>query len=342
MDSPQYSLANGLEMSIVSHCPETRRLLMILGMGLETMGDHGEFIVPSDAMEGVDAAGVAYLEEHVSYRMEAPVLSFFDTSNSVWRVMRKPDLPTGPYNTSDNNTVIRSSSGEEDHDATSSSSPAVEEVDMTKRCANHFLLYRNYWQKVKKQELAGYGNCEQSVIIGAWWKNEPDSVRKEWKKKYDDAARTFKTGHPDYVYKPRKAGEKKRRKSSRNNPKMSAQKKQRLTQFAASFKDETKKQLILPAPPATLSPAIEHHNSTLDTASVPQNPDPFMQNFTNDPASSSKEDYDLTYGIIDWNAIDLDLEKVNEENAPIDVSQLTEEEIANINDLVKRVSVFYQ
>ncbi|KAF1344745.1 high mobility group box domain-containing protein, partial [Delphinella strobiligena] len=69
----------------------------------------------------------------------------------------------------------------------------------------------------------GLHNNEISKIIGKMWRDEPESVKNEWKNKSENVKRQHLKDHPGYQYQPRKPSEKKRRMTKRKAASLAAQ-----------------------------------------------------------------------------------------------------------------------
>lgn len=89
-------------------------------------------------------------------------------------------------------------------------SPIVKEDTDSKRPPNAFILYSQEKRSETKQENPTLSNIEISRILGKMWKEVPNDIKMEYKKKAAMLQEEFKREHPDYAYK------KARRKKSLN------------------------------------------------------------------------------------------------------------------------------
>nr|AOY41710.1 MAT121 [Huntiella omanensis] len=79
------------------------------------------------------------------------------------------------------------------------------------RPPNAYILYRKERHHSVKDEFPGICNNEISRILGRRWKEESETVRAFYKEQSENYKQNFMNTHPDYQYRPRKAGEKKKR-----------------------------------------------------------------------------------------------------------------------------------
>nr|APB91653.1 putative mating type 1-2-1 protein [Knoxdaviesia capensis] len=79
------------------------------------------------------------------------------------------------------------------------------------RPPNAYILYRQDRHQALKNKNPSISNNEISRILGRSWKEEECSVRLHYKEKADLFKKEFLEDHPNYQYRPRRAGEKKRR-----------------------------------------------------------------------------------------------------------------------------------
>ncbi|KFA51512.1 hypothetical protein S40293_06325 [Stachybotrys chartarum IBT 40293] len=89
------------------------------------------------------------------------------------------------------------------------------EETRVRRPPNAYILYRRDRHNIVKQNNPGITNNEISSVLGRAWQEEDPQVRAE----YSTMARQIKEAllekYPDYQYRPRRAGEKKTRRSRR-------------------------------------------------------------------------------------------------------------------------------
>ncbi|KAJ1548994.1 hypothetical protein HK096_000775, partial [Nowakowskiella sp. JEL0078] len=69
---------------------------------------------------------------------------------------------------------------------------------------NPFILYRIERKYKAREEYPNMDSREMSRIIGEQWKNEPEEVKDEFRRKASLLKRQHKQLHPDYRYKPSK------------------------------------------------------------------------------------------------------------------------------------------
>ncbi|PVU93901.1 hypothetical protein BB561_002965 [Smittium simulii] len=75
----------------------------------------------------------------------------------------------------------------------------------TPRPPNAFIIYRKETQANVIKANPGVSNKEISVIIGKMWKQEPQSVKDQYKVKAENEKQIHKKMFPDYKYQPRKS-----------------------------------------------------------------------------------------------------------------------------------------
>ncbi|OMJ21981.1 Silenced mating-type M-specific polypeptide Mc [Smittium culicis] len=74
----------------------------------------------------------------------------------------------------------------------------------TPRPPNAFIIYRKETQSNVIKKNPGVSNKEISCIIGRMWREEPQSVKDEYKEKANQEKKNHKKMFPDYKYQPRK------------------------------------------------------------------------------------------------------------------------------------------
>lgn len=153
-----------------------------------------------------------------------PVVAWLDHADGVVRVMKhaelgrptiydmnspnmssQPDAQKSPFGTSvSHNPVLR----------------AFGKKVKVPRPPNAFILYRQHWHPHYKQHNKDMHNNDISKELGRRWKNEPDSVKDNYKKLAEELKAKHAALYPDYQYAPRKPGEKKRRMTARKLEKL--------------------------------------------------------------------------------------------------------------------------
>src|ERR1051325_7882369 len=88
----------------------------------------------------------------------------------------------------------------------------------TPRPPNAFILYRKAKQSDVIARNKGLTNAEVSKVISKMWWKENEEERFQWEKRADRMKLKHTQDFPDYVYKPRKPGIKKRKSITLTNP----------------------------------------------------------------------------------------------------------------------------
>ncbi|KAJ4259639.1 hypothetical protein NW762_007569 [Fusarium torreyae] len=79
------------------------------------------------------------------------------------------------------------------------------------RPPNAYILYRKERHQLVKQNNPGITNNEISQVLGKCWNMETREVRARYKQKADQLKEEHRQMYPDYQYRPRRTGEKRRR-----------------------------------------------------------------------------------------------------------------------------------
>ncbi|KAI0970980.1 hypothetical protein F4678DRAFT_472936 [Xylaria arbuscula] len=74
------------------------------------------------------------------------------------------------------------------------------------RPRNAFILYRQAWQGHFAAQHPGLANPEISKLIGEKWREQPESVKNEWKQLAEDEKIRHQRQYPGYRYQPRRGG----------------------------------------------------------------------------------------------------------------------------------------
>ncbi|TGJ81747.1 hypothetical protein E0Z10_g7033 [Xylaria hypoxylon] len=74
------------------------------------------------------------------------------------------------------------------------------------RPRNAFILYRQAWQGYFATQNPGLANPEISKLIGEKWREQPESVKNEWKQLAEDEKIRHQRQYPGYRYQPRRGG----------------------------------------------------------------------------------------------------------------------------------------
>ncbi|MCJ1473435.1 hypothetical protein MMC13_002086 [Lambiella insularis] len=80
-----------------------------------------------------------------------------------------------------------------------------------KRPPNAFILYRQHYHPIIKNENPDIHNNQISVILGKQWKAESHKTRSHYKTMAEDIKKKHLEDNPEYTYEPRKSTDKKRR-----------------------------------------------------------------------------------------------------------------------------------
>ncbi|KAJ3576486.1 hypothetical protein NPX13_g3686 [Xylaria arbuscula] len=74
------------------------------------------------------------------------------------------------------------------------------------RPRNAFILYRQAWQGHFAAQHPGLANPEISKLIGEKWREQPESVKNEWKQLAEEEKVRHQHQYPGYRYQPRRGG----------------------------------------------------------------------------------------------------------------------------------------
>ncbi|KAI0457262.1 hypothetical protein F5B21DRAFT_512812 [Xylaria acuta] len=74
------------------------------------------------------------------------------------------------------------------------------------RPRNAFILYRQAWQGHFAAQHPGLANPEISKLIGEKWREQPESVKNEWKQLAEEEKIRHQRQYPGYRYQPRRGG----------------------------------------------------------------------------------------------------------------------------------------
>ncbi|KAI1820022.1 hypothetical protein F4861DRAFT_533998 [Xylaria intraflava] len=74
------------------------------------------------------------------------------------------------------------------------------------RPRNAFILYRQAWQGHFATQHPGLANPEISKLIGVKWREQPESVKNEWKQLAEQEKLRHQRQYPGYRYQPRRGG----------------------------------------------------------------------------------------------------------------------------------------
>ncbi|KAK2757350.1 hypothetical protein FQN54_004864 [Arachnomyces sp. PD_36] len=204
---------------------------------------NNEILLPRNIIETIGEKNVTKIKARLCALLNTPVVGFVDDTLNAFRIMRSPSFsgPTGSASgfiakpavtNADNkgNGAILSSKG--------TGKPASDgKSAKVPRPPNAFILYRQHYHPVIKEEHPEYHNNDISVLLGKKWKAETDEVKAHFKDLADKIKRQHAEDHPDYQYAPRKPSEKKRRATIRRNdrsPNQTLSTTQSMTQVTAS------------------------------------------------------------------------------------------------------------
>ncbi|RCI13697.1 hypothetical protein L249_8210 [Ophiocordyceps polyrhachis-furcata BCC 54312] len=79
------------------------------------------------------------------------------------------------------------------------------------RPPNAYILYRKERHQLVKRANPGITNNEISQLLGKAWNMETPAIRAKYKQMSDEIKEALMKKHPDYVYRPRRPGERRRR-----------------------------------------------------------------------------------------------------------------------------------
>ncbi|OOF98561.1 hypothetical protein ASPCADRAFT_1991 [Aspergillus carbonarius ITEM 5010] len=185
---------------------------------------NNEVLLPINVIDMIGQSNVNKIKSRLCALIGAPVVAFVDESINALRVMRTPAF---------SGTAISVASHEvasclEFESATvpmkENERPSVPvKAAKVPRPPNAFILYRQHHHPKLKEAHPNLSNNEISVILGKQWKAESEDIRVEFKALADELKRKHAEAHPDYQYTPRRPSERKRRTSSRQYPKRTAE-----------------------------------------------------------------------------------------------------------------------
>lgn len=145
------------------------------------------------------------------------------------------------------------------------------------RPSNSWILFRQYWHpKVMAELPKGAHNNQVSKILSAKWKAESEENKNFWKAEAERKKAEHYLLHPDYVYAPRKPGQKKKRNTTRKSEANTAAVKallqypgfgsyKTISATSNTFKklDNGKVEVTVPAEPGVFLDQLHAHNDDL-------------------------------------------------------------------------------
>lgn len=145
--------------------------------------------------------------------VKGPTIAFIDQENDVWRMMRTPTLHQQDPSAEDRfHLPMETTNTSSNMSVKTPKTKAARKQKNVSRPPNAFILYRQHWHpKIKAQLGDKYHNNDVSVIIGDQWNKESKEIKTRWKTEAERRKVKHYMDHPNYVYAPRKPGEKKRR-----------------------------------------------------------------------------------------------------------------------------------
>ncbi|KAJ3002382.1 hypothetical protein HKX48_002354, partial [Thoreauomyces humboldtii] len=91
--------------------------------------------------------------------------------------------------------------------------PSVPAVQLAKRPANSWILYRQEKHPIVLAKHAGITNNEISKVVATMWRTEAEEVKDVYKKRAEEERRRHKIAYPDYKYAPNKTARVRKRKA---------------------------------------------------------------------------------------------------------------------------------
>nr|QOE88723.1 HMG domain-containing [Phyllosticta citriasiana] len=179
-----------------------------------------EVVVPFEIAYALGQAGVDRVAQRFSEHVKAPVEKTVDAEQKVLRILPPPELRTVQPSEVNAPSAI-------DKNATPAKPPATIEAKSTRtrvldatsrpskpkvpRPCNPFIMYRNFLHQRVTMENPGLHNNQISKIIGKMWQEESPEAKELWRERAKLGKEEHHVRFPDYQYRPRKPGEKKRR-----------------------------------------------------------------------------------------------------------------------------------
>lgn len=257
--------------------------------------------------------------------------------------MRKPQLLEGSASTDGGASAAGTVKGRN----AGMQKPAAFLKNTTKKVPrpdNAFILYRQYWHpKVKEQLGKDCHNNDISVVVGRKWKNETEAVKSHWKAEAERRKHEHYVLHPDYVYAPRKPGEKKHRNAARKDKTKTQLVSPAAVETQYSNATPTTMQFTLPASNAGAAGTFAMHSAGLNVGTaLPFNPYGSAQ-FTGRPGPTAQANANLMNSLIDFDALSTDLElvKMNMEDTELDMSLMSSQEIEELNTELQRIRAIH-
>ncbi|KAE8148543.1 hypothetical protein BDV25DRAFT_158119 [Aspergillus avenaceus] len=181
---------------------------------------NNEVLLPINVTDIIGQGNVDKIRARLGTLIGAPVVAFVDESINALRVMRTPAFSGSVISVASHNRI--SNMEKEPADASGNMHgkhviPA--KVAKVPRPPNAFILYRQHHHPRIKEAYPEFTNNEISIILGKQWKSETEEIKVQFRGMADELKKKHAEDHPDYHYTPRKPSEKKRRASSRQQPK---------------------------------------------------------------------------------------------------------------------------
>ncbi|OHT01635.1 HMG box family protein [Tritrichomonas foetus] len=76
----------------------------------------------------------------------------------------------------------------------------MEDGDNSHRPPNAFILYSQAMRSKVRQDNPSLSNTEASRLLGKMWKEVPNEIKLQYKRKAAELQEEFKRAHPDYTY----------------------------------------------------------------------------------------------------------------------------------------------
>ncbi|KAK8204719.1 hypothetical protein IWZ01DRAFT_544395 [Phyllosticta capitalensis] len=188
---------------------------------------HIEVVIPFEVSYALGQDGINRVAQRFSEHIKAPVSKAVDELHCALRLLPPPgmfqsDHPFGVDLSSSVNSDLLPAKPPATVDAKTTRTRILDAIPDAEdgkqkpkpkvpRPCNPFIMYRNFLHQKVTMENPGLHNNQISKIIGRMWQAEPAEAKEYWR----DQAKQSKEEHllkfPDYQYRPRKPGQKKRR-----------------------------------------------------------------------------------------------------------------------------------
>ncbi|KAK7541318.1 hypothetical protein IWX47DRAFT_516340 [Phyllosticta citricarpa] len=264
-----------------------------------------EVVVPFEIAYALGQAGVDRVAQRFSEHVKAPVEKTVDAEQKVLRILPPPELRTVQPSEVNAPSAV-------DKNATPAKPPATIEAKSTRtrvldatsrpskpkvpRPCNPFIMYRNFLHQRVTMENPGLHNnqiCKNftcsaqqltltmlsAKIIGKMWQEESPEAKEFWRERAKLGKEEHHLRFPDYQYRPRKPGEKKRRMT-----------KKKLAEAAAAAANRPS----ISDEPLTFDPPTSLPISSGQTAAYLVDPHQKYQGYDLDPSATGRQMFQTT------------------------------------------------